>query len=85
MVCPLLPFGSTTEARGAGSTPAKTTWALFDAHQCRGKARLGEAWLGKAWRGLARRGMDMERCWQTLGFESSGRTARIDALTAGHG
>ena len=32
----------------------------------------------------------MERCWQTLGFESSGRTARIDALkawlgAAGHG
>ena len=25
LVCPFLPFGSTTEARGAGSIPAKTT------------------------------------------------------------
>ena len=59
MVCPFLPFGSTTEAGGAGSIPAKTTWAFFDAHHVRAgqdKARRGVAWQGLAWRGPAGQG-----------------------------
>lgn len=70
----MLPFGSTTEAGVRVRFPPRPLGRFG--------ALLGRAWRGMAWRGLARHGEDMERCWQTLGFESSGRTARIDALTA---